>query len=165
MPFAEAQDRLAAQQAALVRALTGQGEIPPGFDTGRIESAADALLRKRIRSVARAWPGLAAALGERFVERFAAYARRTHLPRLGGPLADGRAFARALESAGDLPDAGRLEALAVDLRWVRRPDGLVPRRGPYLQAILLRAPRRLVVAARLPWLGVRGVSFALGPRR
>jgi hypothetical protein len=159
MSFAESQARQAAQQAALVRALTGQGNSPPGFATSRIETAAAALLRKRIRSVARAWPGLAAALGERFAERFAAFARETPLPRLGGPLADGRAFAQVLASAGDLPDAGRLEAFVVNLRQRSTADGLIPRRGLRLQAIFLRSARRLVVAARLPWLGERCVSL------
>jgi hypothetical protein len=164
MRFAEAQARLAVQQAALVRALTGQGVKPANFDAGRIEAVADALLRKRSRSVARVWPGLAAALGEQFAERFAAFARRTGLPRLGGPLADGRAFARALESTGDLPDAGRLETLAVDLRHLSTPDGLIPRRGLHLRALLLRSRRQVVVAARLPWLGERYVSLPLWHR-
>ena len=70
----EARDRLAAGQAALVRALVGGGPVPGGFDPGRVRATSTALARKRAREVARAWPALAAELGEDFTGEFLAYA-------------------------------------------------------------------------------------------
>src|SRR5437016_1395615 len=52
-----------------------------------------------------------------FLERFAQFAATATIPRQGGPLADGRAFARYLERRGELTEEGRLEALAVDVRY------------------------------------------------
>ncbi len=165
MASADARTRLAAVQADLMRALTGQAAALPGADAGRLRATADALLKKRRRSLARAWPALVQALGSRFLERFAAFAAKTSLPREGGALADGRAFVRFLAQVGDLPDAGRLEALAVDLRYSRCGGGLAPRRGPALRIALLNHPRRLVLAVRLPWLGEKRLSIPLSLRR
>src|SRR5262249_50699523 len=130
MASAEARTRLGAQQSDLMRALHGQGAALAGADTKRLSATADALFRKRRRSVARAWPALVQALGNRFLERFAAFAVQTVLPREGGAFADGREFVRFLAKLGDLPDAGRVEALAVDLHYTQSSGGLVPRRGP-----------------------------------
>ena len=55
-------ERLADEQAALVRALVGGGPVPGGFDAGRVAATSAALVRKRAREVARAWPVLAAEL-------------------------------------------------------------------------------------------------------
>jgi hypothetical protein len=155
MSSPDARARLAARQAELVRALMSHGEPPPAGDAARLRATAEALAAKRAKAVARAWPALAAGLGEDFRERFARFAAGVPLPHEGGPLADGRAFARWLARAGELSDAGRLEALAVDLRYRAHAGGLVPRRGPALAWARLREPRRLVVAVRLPWLGER----------
>ena len=160
---ADARARLAARQAALVSALTAGGPLPADFDGGRIRAAAAALARKRARSVARAWPVLAGAMGERFDERFTAYAEEMPLPRSGGPLADGRAFARWLAARGELPGAARPEVLGVDLQFRASPEGLVRRRGPALKAVFLVRPRRLLVAVQLPGLGARW--FMLPPGR
>jgi hypothetical protein len=157
--------KLAAQQAQLVQALAGKSEPPQGFDAERLQTTATALAQKRQRAVARAWPALTGALGEGFAEQFAEFAARTPLPRQGGPLADGRAFARFLAQRGDLPEAGRLEALAVDVHYVQRPFGLVPRRGPTVRLTMLKQPRRLVMALRLPWLGEHWFTLRLGWRR
>jgi hypothetical protein len=138
-----------------------RGPVPGGFDSARLQAAAASLANKRAQSVARTWPGMADALGDRFAERFAAFAATTPLPRHGGPLADGHAFARWLASAGELPAAVRLHLLAVELRYAVRSDGLVPRRGPALKAVLLRQPRRLVIAVRMPWLGERWFTIPL----
>jgi hypothetical protein len=162
MSLAEARTRLAQKQAEMLQALAGQGTAPVNADAQGLRAAADALARKRPRSVARAWPNLADALGSCFNELFAAFALQTALPSEGGPLADGRAFARFLAHRGDLPEAGRLEALAVDLRHVACAGGLVRRRGPVLKMALFKRPRRLVVALRLPWLGERWVTLPLG---
>ena len=161
---AEAQARLAAQQAALVSALMGEGELPAGFDAKRLGAAVASLARKRRRAAARAWPAAAQALGDRFDERFAAYAASAPPPREGGPLADGRAFARWLAARGELPEAGRLQALAVDLRYAKTPGGLVSRRWPICKAAWLDRSRRLIVAVWLPWLGEYWLRIPLGRR-
>ena len=62
-------------------------------------------------------------LGDRFGPLFAAFAAATRPPRHGGPLADGRAFARALADWGELPEAARVEVMAVNLRHAPRPTG------------------------------------------
>jgi hypothetical protein len=162
MPSVDARSRLAAQQADLVRALAGKALVPGGFDTAQVKTTAESLGTKRAMAVARAVPALRQALGERFAKKFATYAAQKALPREGGPLADGRAFARTLASAGELPDAARLELLDVDLRFASTPFGLTPRRGPALAAALLGQPRRLLVGVRLPWLGVKCLAVRLG---
>jgi hypothetical protein len=148
---AEARTRLAAMQAELVSALAGRAAPPPGFDVDRVRATAAALVTKRQCGVARTWPGLAEALGDRWVERFDAFAAMSPAPHIGGPLADGRAFLRWLAATGDAPEACRLQMLAVDLRFVTTTTGLMPRRGPALKIVQLHQPRRLVMAMRLPW--------------
>jgi hypothetical protein len=162
---ADARARLADQQAALVAALAGRGAPPEGFDAARLRTAAASLVTKRVEAVARAWPRLAAGLGRRFGEQFRVFAAANPLPRDGGPLADGRAFVRWLTAAGNLPDEGRFQALAVDLRYTTSGDGLRLRRGPSFKAALLNGRRRLVLAVRLPWLGEFWLNIPLGRRR
>jgi hypothetical protein len=65
-------ERLDAEQAALVRALVDGGPVPAGFDPDRVAATATALARKRAGEVARAWPVLAAELGDDFTARFRA---------------------------------------------------------------------------------------------
>ena len=149
----DARARLAARQAELVAALVGQGAAPPGFDAQRVQSAATALAIKRLRGVLRAWPTLAAALGNRFAERFHEYAKIHPLPLTGGPLMDGRMFVRHLSAMESIPNDVLLQALEFDLRWT-------PRNLPSLKYVRLNNPRRLVVALRLPWLG----TYFLGRR-
>src|SRR5262249_21392119 len=107
---AEARAQLGALQGELVEALVGDGPAPAGFDAGRLRAAAASLAVKRRRAAARAWRGLAAALGGPFAERFDAFAATTPLPRDGGPLADGRVFLRWLGKT-ELPEEVRLQAL------------------------------------------------------
>src|SRR5437870_4415565 len=109
--------KLAELQAELLHNLAGKAALPVGFDATRLQATAESLARKRARAVARAWPALADALGEEFGIRFAPFATATGLPAVGGPLADGRAFAQTLAAAGDLPDSARLAVLAVDLHY------------------------------------------------
>src|SRR5262245_32796795 len=111
-------NELAAAHAAPAAALVAGASPPARFDAAALAGARASLARKRESEVACAWPALAAALGERYPEEFARFASRRPLPREGGPLADGRAFAAELLAAGKLPDAARAEALAVDLRFV-----------------------------------------------
>ena len=152
---------LAQQQAALVAALSGRAPAPPGFDRSRLSVATDALARKRMAAVARAWPRLASAMGNRFAECFDVYASVTPLPVQGGPLADGRAFVRWLKTSKELPAAGELEALAVDVQYVSIREGLIRRRGAVVKFAWLGQPRRLVVATRAPWVGEYWFSVPL----
>ena len=146
-------ERLAAEQAALVRALVG-GPVPGGFDPGRVAATSAALARKRAREVARAWPVLADGLGEGFTGRFLADAARRPPPARGGALADGLAFARALAREGRLPANARVEAMLAAARLSGRPARLA--------ATLAGPPRRLVVTVRAPGLGERWLSIPLG---
>jgi hypothetical protein len=159
LPLDEKRTSLALRQAALLNALVSGSEPPPGFDAQRVVAAAESLARKRARSAARAWPGLAYALGEKFDERFACYAAASALPLKGGPFADGHGFARWLSSRGWLPEGGRLEVMAVDLRYRRVPAGLVRRRWPTLRVGWSRPSRRVTIAIRLPAIGERWFSF------
>jgi hypothetical protein len=149
----EARSLLAARQADLVAALVQRGQSPAGFDAARLEAAAAALLRKRTRGVARAWPGLARSLGDEFSEPFLAYAQECPLPGDGAPLVDGRFFAKWLTSRRQVPDSGRLEVLAFDLRYAVSKDGIVCERRLALKWTSLHQQRRLVIACRLPWFG------------
>jgi hypothetical protein len=146
--------RLAAQQAALVRALVAGGPVPGGFDPARVRATSAALARKRARAVARAWPGLAAELGGDFTERFLADAARRPPPTRGGALADGLAFADALAREGRLPGSAGVERLAARAHLSTRPVRLA--------ATLAGPPRRLVVTVRAPGLGDRWLSLPLG---
>ncbi len=133
---------LAEQQAALLAALAGQGPVPPGFDAERVQASARALAHKRTHAVAHAWPGLTAALGRDFPDRFATYAAAVPLVAQGGPLADGRGFVAWLQAAGKaagsaLGDDVWEQVLAVDLRLTATPTGWLPRRWPCLRAVRL----------------------------
>jgi len=68
----EVRASLALQQAALVNALVTGCAPPAGFDPHRVRAAAESLARKRAKSAARAWPGLASAMGKTFDEHFVA---------------------------------------------------------------------------------------------
>lgn len=148
--------RLAAQQGALVRALTGQGPVPSGFDAGRVDVVARSLVMKRLRSVRRVWPGLARGLGDDFDGLFFAYATKTPSPRHGGALADGDRFVGNLIAIGRCPDEACRERLAVTLEY-RRTDGLVRRSrwSVVVRFALLRHRRR--VALGLRWFDWRMV--------
>jgi hypothetical protein len=161
MSSPEARARLAAQQAQLMLALTGRGQPPAACDPARLRATAEALATKRARAVARVWPGLAQGLGVRFRECFDEFAAAVPLPHEGGPLADGRAFARVLARRGQLSDAGRLEALAVDLHYRVCRGGLRPRRGPAVAWARLHESGQLVLGFRLPWLGERRLTLPL----
>jgi hypothetical protein len=155
---ADARKKLATAQLELVRALVGQEDVPVEFDRSRIEATARALLSKRARALACRWPRLTGALGHSFDDLFRAYARAAPIPRAGGSLADGRLFARELERAGKLPDEGKLEALAFDVRCKMQHDKIVSRKIG-LETALLKNPRRLIVALRLPLIGERWLNL------
>jgi hypothetical protein len=162
MSLSEDLTALAEAQAALVRSLTAAAPAPDGFDPQLISLSARALVKKRVRTVARVWPQLVAALGDHYEERFQQYALKHPLPRHGGPLADGRFFARHLQQSKELPDAGRWEAFAIDLHHVMRSDGLHPRRGFSCSAAMFPQLRLLALAVKLPWLGSRILTLPYG---
>jgi hypothetical protein len=147
--------QLQREQSALIRALIQSGGVPPEFDVERIEIASQALFHKRRRSVARSWPALTAALGDQFSELFGRYAALHPPPRDEKSLADGREFARFLAQHGNLPDAGRIEAAAVDVRYARGADGLSRRRGPSAVVRYLHEARELAIGIRVPFWGER----------
>lgn len=149
MSLAEAREQLARSQAMLVRALVAGDPVPPDFEAARVNVAAEALAHKRNRGVQRAWPVLTAVLGDDFEPRFAAYCRDHPLPRQGGPLADGHAFACHLTRRGQFPPAARLELMGVQLRFRETASGLVSRRGLALKCV--RHVGRWVLAVR--WSG------------
>ena len=167
-----ARERLAAAQSAFLQALAGGGTVPEGFNAERIRVAGQSLAAKRMRSVARAWPALTAMLGDTFASRFASFAAANPLPRQGGPLADGRAFARTLApgkwgrfaNTWDAnSDKARLEIMAVDLHYrsTRHDGGLVPKRWPAIRMGFLPKARRGVLAIRLPFGGEHWLSVPL----
>ena len=145
-------------QAQLVRALVEGADAPADFDRERLTAAAEALLLKRARTVAREWPQLAGALGGEFAAHFAAYGRANPLSQAGSPLADGRAFTDWIKRAGLLTDEGRLEALAFDARYRVRHDSVIRRRGPWLRILRLNPSHRLIIVMRLPLLGERWLN-------
>jgi hypothetical protein len=73
-------------------------------------------------------------------------------------MADGRAFASALEKQGLLPEQARLEILAFDARH-RIRDGRITERRLYFGAIFSRNPPRAIIAFRLPGLGERWIRL------
>jgi hypothetical protein len=126
---------LAAQQAALVRALVAGGPCPDGFDADRVRRAGDALLRKRARGVAGHWPALGAMPD--FSARFAQWAQG-RAPGSGHD--EGIAFAAELGAA--LSPAAKVEQVLAGHGRVAREAGVVVVRWPLLGVRRMRyAPR------------------------
>ena len=92
---------LAARQLALVSALVAGAAPPAGMAKDRVHIQAQALLRKRARSVARHQPGVAARLGDGFWPAFEQYAAQSAPP--AGSAADAKAFARYLRKTRRRP--------------------------------------------------------------
>jgi hypothetical protein len=153
---------LASEQHSFLGALVSTMNAPAGVDPAKFATAKEALLRKRARSVAKCWPGLARDLGPSFFEQFRAFAEVEPLPQRGGSLADGLAFARRWARLNSLSDAARMEILAVRLQYAHRRTGLVPRRGLAAVCAIFQGPHRLAIGVRLPWLGARWMSIPLG---
>lgn len=95
-----ARQRLAHQQAQLLRALLADGPPPPGFDSARLAIEAGVLRAKRRGIVARLRPDLPGALGEAFGPLFDDYAAEN--PRADGVRArqDADLFAEWLAAQG-----------------------------------------------------------------
>lgn len=153
--------QLALLQGQLANALLRGGALPSGFDGVRSRQTAVSLARKRRRELAKSWPALVRHLGAEFDTCFAAYAAECALPRHGGPLADGRAFADFVAQAHPWSDEVRLEVLHVDFHHIRHGADLTPRRGVALNGCFLRDSRTIVAAVRLPWVGVRFIRIRL----
>ncbi len=148
MPLPEIREKLAGEQAALVSALVGQGTAPEGFDIEDVRIAAQSLLSKRVRTVARAWPKLHESLGEeRFRQAFLEFAREHPLPPSASPFDDGLAFVRWYAKDRELTDNARLELLAAEMLTHR------------IRIARLQESRRCVIAMRIPFIGVRRVVF------
>lgn len=107
-----ARERLAAEQAALLRALLAGGPAPAGFDEHALGVETDALLAKRRRVVAQLVPEVAGDLDERYRPLFDEYARAN--PRTVGSRAreDAAAFTEWLIAGGHVTEPKR--------RWWRR---------------------------------------------
>lgn len=144
------------RQTQLLCALVAGRDFPESFDAAKATDASRSLRRKRGRAVVKAWPALALALGPRFDERFDAFARSAAAPALGGALADGLAFARTLD-ASELSDDARVELLFARARLVHRAGMPRWRRSPFLGAITLHEPRRVLVVVRVPPGGARSL--------
>lgn len=143
---------LAAAQAALVRALLGDAEVPPGFEPARLRATARVLLDKRLRAVTSACPELRRELGDRLSSAFGDYARSAPLPDGEGGVADASRFLRWL-SARDGPLCDDLRAAAMRLALRRRPG---------VALVWLSEQRRLLAGIRAPATGrPRFVSIAL----
>ncbi|MGE3286631.1 MAG: DUF692 family multinuclear iron-containing protein [Pseudonocardia sp.] len=125
VPVGASSDRatLAAAQARLLDALVAGAPDPPGFDPHRLDATRAALLRKRAGEVARAWPSLAASLGERWPAAFAAHATGRS-PK--GALRDGWDLARALRAANALGPGAAAELTEHEATF--RYDGVHPPR-------------------------------------
>ncbi len=96
-------ERLAEQQAELLKALLAGGAAPAGFDADRLRVEATVLRNKQSRLIAYLRPDLAEALGERFAASFREYA--TSHPKTDAIRA--RAYADAFgewaAAKGDVP--------------------------------------------------------------
>lgn len=145
---------LSHQQATLVGALVGGGPPAPGFDRTRVEATRQALLRKRAREAAKAWPALARDLGHTYLPRFLDYAASFSPPAVGGPHADGFCFAEQVRAGCALSDPARVELARARVQWLARGGRVRPRRVG-VAATILHRPRRVLVTGRLPGLGLR----------
>lgn len=147
-------ERYAARQAQLLDALLRGDDYPAGFVPAQADAAGRSLRRKRARAVAQAWPALALQLGDTFEARFDAFARAVDAPPSGDPLRDGLTFARSLR-AHDGPRLG--DDARAELLLAR---AALHRSGMWVRAARLRRPyARLLVVARVPWLGIVHRSF------
>lgn len=125
----------------------------------RAKALARALVRKRGRAVARAWPALARCLGADFGAHFAAYATRNPPPPECDTIADGLMFATSLRGAVELDDDARLELLLTCARYVLRGGRISRRRIPFVGAFRARARERFVLVLGIPALGVSTIAL------
>lgn len=119
---------LAQRQADLVAALVAGADDPPGFSGRHLAAVRAALLAKRAEEVARLWPRLAAAHGERWTAEFSGWAAGRP-PQ--GSLRDGWDYAHhhelTADAARELAAAKRTFALRRNALQRRRWRGLIRR--------------------------------------
>jgi hypothetical protein len=142
-------DDYGSRQAELLAALQRRGPTAARFAADDLAAAAASLLRKRSGAVADAWPALRHALGDEFEELFGAFARASPPPEVGEGYADGFAFAGTIPRTR-LDDAARAELLLARAELTVTGRTPVPRKTPFLGALWLHHPPRLLIAARLP---------------
>jgi len=146
-----ARSRLASMEAEFLRSLSSGGPFAAGSDRRGMQATSQLLWTKRVRSMAKAWPELAALLGTRLAERAAEVLAGTPLPPRD----------HALQAAGPIPDSLRLKLLAVRLHHRWHLGHLVRRSGPAAGATYLYQSRRFVCVLLLP--GSRLLDFSIGP--
>lgn len=140
---------LAVAQTDLLEALDSGQSIPPGFNPQQVALAAHTLSKKRARVVERTWPMVAAALAEAFELAFLQYARHNKIPSDGGPLTDGRLFARFLEERGNFPESALQEVLSFDLSYSLRGGKIALRYGFGMRCVKLSNSSSLLLGLRL----------------
>ncbi|MDQ6778376.1 MAG: hypothetical protein M3071_19640 [Actinomycetota bacterium] len=145
-------ERYAERQAGLLRALRDPAHAPDGFAAADLAAASGSLVRKRARQVAASWPAVAHALGEAYLSRFERFARTTPPPAVGDGLGDGLAFAGTLDDR-ERTDEVRAETMLARGLFTLRHGTAARRRGPYLAAVRLGDPHRILVVAHLPGVG------------
>ncbi|QEV20892.1 DUF692 domain-containing protein [Streptomyces alboniger] len=135
---AEARQRSALAQAALLSALVAGTPAPEGFDRARLKVQSHALAAKRADVVAKVAPELPDILGGAYRADFLAYAHAR--PMTGGYRLDALRFAEHLLLAGRLEgtDAGR----RLSDWWLERSGPAPLSRRP--AARLLKATRRIL---------------------
>jgi hypothetical protein len=145
----DARRRLGQQQAKLVASLTSLGPPPIGMDLQRIAATRRALAGKRVRTVARAWPGLRHALGADF--EWVALGALATIPREArfDAVADGLTVAEHCRRMGAVNDSVRLALLDIGVNWTSGGGAFRRRRWPWLGVTTLRDSRRIAVAVRL----------------
>ena len=148
-------DTIRDRQADLLRTLVHQRPAPKGFDEAMFRESASSLANKRRHAVKATCPKLAAQLGERFHSLFSEFAKSNGIPAFGGPVADGRAFARYVATIEPLSVEAKLEALAIDLKFEAYAQGLFPRQGFFIGIVKLDPPKHYAIAVRIPWIGER----------
>jgi hypothetical protein len=127
---------LAAAQRRLVEALVASDPAVAGFGSVRVAVAARALLRKRAREVARAWPRLAASYGPDWPAVFMRWAQNRPTR---GLWRDGWDFASARRD--HLASAAAVELAECEARWSY--DGMAEPRRRHLA--VRRIPRGVIV--------------------
>jgi hypothetical protein len=154
-----ARSRLASMEAEFIRALSTGGPYPPGSDLRGMTATSRLLRAKRVRTMRKAWPELAAFLGDRLPERAAELLAGIPLPAGDHALQDGLLVALRLKAVGPIPDSLKLKLLGVKVRYRWHRGHLVRRVGPALGWTYLRESGRVFCALRLAGLRLVTIAF------
>lgn len=145
----EARRRLGVHETELLGALTRSRSAPPGMDPHRVAVTRRQLALKRLRIVARAWPGLRQLLGQDLERVGLDVLAEIPMAARHHAVADGLAIVEHCCETDQGGDAARIALLDVRAHWIVRADSIRPRRWPWLGVVRLRDSGRLAVAARL----------------